>query len=311
MAVAGKIALVTGASRGIGRGIALALVKEGATVVITGRHKGGPRADGLLGGLDATAAEINAAAKSGGSCRALVCDHADDASVEKVMDDIFAKEARLDILVNNAFSGAESTIGKKFWEQPLSHWDRFHVVGLRSHYIASVLAARRWVNAGTRGSLIVNISSAAGGGYVFDVAYGVGKTGVDRLTSDSAKELKEHGVTVVSLWPGAVRTEHVEKSLKEGTGVSTSAELFGDMESPEMAGRAVVALASDADRMRWTGKVALTPELGEEYGFTDIDGKIHWGSGDFMKMIRGVMKRPPPQWQPPKPPKIPGPQAKL
>mmetsp|Transcript_14512 Transcript_14512/g.23813 ORF Transcript_14512/g.23813 Transcript_14512/m.23813 type:complete len:313 (+) Transcript_14512:52-990(+) len=312
MAVAGRVALVTGASRGIGRGIALSLVKEGAKVFITGRHKGGARADGLMGGLEATAAELNAAASSGGSCQALVCDHANDAAVEGVISQIFTSEGRLDILVNNAFSGVDSQGGDlrgNFWERPLSHWDSFHVVGLRSHYTASVLAARHWVKAGTRGPLIVNISSAAGAAYVFDVAYGVGKIGVDRLTADSAHELKDHGVTVVSLWPGAVRTEVVEKNLKAGT--AESPEVFSDLESPEMTGRSVVALASDPDVMRWTGKVLLTPELGEEYGFTDIDGKIHWGAGDFMKMMRRMMSAPPSQWKLPKKKSKEAPQAKL
>merc|ERR1712228_555415 len=124
------------------------------------------------------------------------------------------------------------------------------------------------------GSIIVNISSAAGAGYVFDVAYGVGKMGVDRLTADSAKELKPQGIAVVSVWPGAVATEVVTKNLERGT--AKNAEAFQDLESPEMTGRAVVALASDPEVMRWSGKVVLNPELAEEYGFTDLDGKVHW-----------------------------------
>merc|ERR1712060_415929 len=177
--------------------------------------------------------------------------------------------------------------------------DSFHVVGLRSHYTATVLAVRKWVKAGaTKGNLIVNISSAAGAGYVFDVAYGVGKMGVDRLTADSAQELREHGVTVVSLWPGAVATEVVEANLKAGT--AENPEAFADKESPEMTGRAIVALASDPERHRWTGKVCLNPELAQEYNFTDVDGHIHWGAGDFMKMMRKAMNYPPSQWQLPK-----------
>lgn len=314
MTVAGKVALVTGASRGIGRGIALGLVKAGAKVVITGRFKAAAaRSDGFPGGLDATAAELTAAAQNGGSCRALACDHADDAAVEAVFDNIFANEGRLDILVNNAFSGVDSKGGDlrgNFWDRPLSHWDSFHVVGLRSHYTATVLAVRRWVKIGaTKGALVVNVSSAAGAGYVFDVAYGVGKMGVDRLTADSAKELGEHGVTVVSLWPGAVATEIVQANLKAGT--AENPEAFTDLESPEMSGRAIVALASDPNMQRWTGKVCLNPELAEEYGFTDVDGKIHWGAGEFMKMMRKAMSYPPSQWQLPKKKKAVSPQAKL
>lgn len=300
MSVAGKVALVTGASRGIGRGIAMALAKEGAKVIITGRKKSAMTAGIKAGGLEGTAEEITRSALAGGSCKAMFCDHADDVAVEKVMDDIFAVEGKLDILVNNAFSGADDggDLRGNFWDRPLSHWDKFNNVGLRSHYIATVLAARRWVKTDTRGPLIVNIGSAAGVGYIFDVAYGVGKMAVDRLTADSALELKDKGVAVVSLWPGAVRTEVVMQNLKNGT--VQNPEVFTDLESPEMSGRGIAALASDPDVMRWTGKVALTPELGVEYGFTDIDGEIHWGAGKFMKNVRLGMGQPPSQWVPPK-----------
>lgn len=301
MSVAGKVALVTGASRGIGRGIAMALAKEGARVIVTGRQKSRQTGELQAGGLEGSAAEINAAALSGGSCKAVFCDHADDASVEKAIAEIFASEGRLDILVNNAFSGADSDDGDlrgSFWDRPLSHWDSFHVVGLRSHYAATVLAVRHWVKAGTRGPLVVNIGSAAGLAYFFDVAYGAGKAGVDRLTADSAHELKEHGVAVVSIWPGAVKTEVVQRNLD--TGKAKNPEAFADMESTEMTGRGIAALAADPDVMRWSGKVALTPELGEEYGFTDTDGKIHWGGNDFMRQARKGMGYPPSQWRLPK-----------
>lgn len=302
MSLSGKVALVTGASRGIGKGIATALAKEGARVLITGRQKSAFQVG--EGGLEGAAAEVSAQARAGGSCTAMVCDHGDDAAVERVFAEIFAKEGKLDILVNNAFSGADANSGDlrgSFWERPLTHWDSFHVVGLRSHYTATVLAARHWVAKKALGPLIVNVGSAAGLAYVFDVAYGVGKAGVDRLTADSARELKEHGIAVVSLWPGAVRTEVVERNLAQGT--AKNPEVFADMESVEMAGRAVAALAADPGVMRWTGRVALTPELGEEYGFTDIDGKIHWGAGNFMKMARKGMSLPPSQWRPPTRPK--------
>jgi len=245
--------------------------------------------------------EISSVAQAGGSCIALFCDHADDASVENAIDQIFAEEKRLDILVNNAFSGADSAGGDlrgNFWDRPLSHWDSFHNVGLRSHYTASVLAVRRWVESGTRGPLVVNIGSAAGAAYFFDVAYGVGKMAVDRLTADMAHELGEHNINVVSVWPGAVRTEVVENNLRDGT--AKNPEAFADMESTEMTGRAIVALASDPDVKRWSGKVTLTPELGEEYGFTDVDGQIHWGGQDFMRMVRKGISRPPSQWRLPK-----------
>jgi len=244
----------------------------------------------------------------------MACDHADDAAVERVINDIFVNRGRLDILVNNAFSGLDSEGGDlrgKFWERPVSHWDSFHVVGLRSHYTATVLAARHWAKGSVGAPLIINISSAAGFGYVFDVAYGVGKMGVDRLTADSAKELRELGVAVISVWPGAVKTEIVERNLQSGK--LANPHLFKDMESPEMTGQAVVALASDPDVMRWTGKVAMTPELAQEYGFKDKDGQVHWGADDFMKQIRKGMRFPPAQWSIPKKNKKEeqGPRARL
>jgi dehydrogenase/reductase SDR family protein 1 len=149
-------------------------------------------------------------------------------------------------------------------------------------------------------ALIVNISSAAGAGYVFDVAYGVGKMGVDRLTADTAMELKEHGVTVVSIYPGAVATEVVKKGIESGNSTMTDGGLFDQMESVEFSGRGVVALAADPNKMRFTGKVLLTPELAEIYGFKDVDGAVPWGKDDFLKMIRKMMGGPPSQWRLPK-----------
>lgn len=300
---------MTGASRGIGRGIAIACAKEGAAVIITGRHKAA-RSDHLTGSLDATAAEIAGLSKSGGTCTAMVCDHDNDAQTEKVVNEIFQTRGRIDILVNNAFSGADfdgDINATRFWEKPLTQWDQFHRVGLRSHYVASSLCARHWVP-NKQQALIVNISSAAGAAYVFDVAYGVGKMGVDRLTADTARELKGHGVTVVSIYPGAVATEVVKQGKASGNSTMSDRGLFEQMESVEFSGRGVVALAADPNRMRFSGKVLLTPELAEIYGFTDVDGAVPWGKDDFLKMIRKMMGRPPSQW---KLPKAETPTAKL
>lgn len=303
MACQGKLILVTGASRGIGRGIALACAKEGATVIITGRHKGGPRSDHLTGGLDATAAEITALGRSGGTCIPMVCDHDDDVAVENLVNKIFEIHGRLDVLVNNAYAGADyqgDFAANSFWEKPLSQWDQCHRVGLRSHYVASSLCARHWVPK-KQEALIVNISSAAGAGYVFDVSYGCGKAALDRLSADCARELKEHGVAVVSIWPGAVATEVVKKGREEGSKTMNDERgIFNQMESVEFSGRGVVALAADPGRMRFSGKVVMTPELAEIYGFTDVDGSTPWGNDDFLKVVRKVMAGPPSMWKLPK-----------
>lgn len=314
MSLTGKVALVTGASRGIGKGIALALAKQGARVYITGRSSAGT-ANTFRSGLDATASEVAGVAAHGGSCVAMVCDHGDDSAVEQVVGELFRKEGRLDVLVNNAFQGLDSPHAadgnlneQPFWEKSFEHWDVFHRVGLRSHYIASAICARHWVKLG-QPALIVNISSMAGLMYTFDVAYGIGKCAVDRLSADCAKELKAHKVAVVSLWPGAVATEAVVQNVAKGSDSSMnratahqSEGLFDVRESVEFSGRGIAALASDPAVMRFSGRVLMTPELAVEYGFTDVDGSVPWGSGDIMKLARKSMSSPPSQWRLPKKP---------
>lgn len=317
-----KVCLVTGASRGIGLGIATALVKEGGVVYITGRHAAEEnRSDGLLGGGTAACVKVNSLAAAGGRCTYLVCDHGDDAKVESTIERIFELEGRLDLLVNNAFGGqdndnlATKSIGEPFWQKPLWLWDAGHRVGLRSAYVATVFCARHWEKHQQKGSLVVNVSSPGGLDYLFDVSYGVAKAALDRLSSDMALELNSLGASVVGVWPGGVRTELLKKAHQEtsaakkpanhvgtlGKGVFSKENLrgvnFKETESVEFVGRGIAAmLADDKVNERWSGKVALTPELAEFYGFTDTDGTLPWG---FMKNFRtGPMSRPPPQWRP-------------
>lgn len=244
-------ALVTGASRGVGKGVALALGESGARVYVTGRTLEGPSS------LHETVAEIEA---RGGEGIPLVCDHADDASVREA----FAEVDALDVLVNNVFAvpSGELFSRKPFWEQPIAFWDTMHGVGLRSHYVASVLAAPLLLK--SECGLIANISSFGGASYQVNVAYGVGKAGVDRLAKDMARDFRKHDVCCVSLYPGIVRTERV---LVGELPFDTS-----HSESPEFTGRAVLALANDPERMKHTGQVLVVAELAERYGFTDIDG---------------------------------------
>ncbi len=248
-------AVVTGASRGVGKGIALALGDAGMRVYVTGRSTEGELSIGR------TAEEVT---RRGGEGIAVRVDHAIDAEVEALFDRVEREAGRLDVLVNNVFAiPNERMWGVPFWEQPIAMWDRMHEVGLRSHYVASVFAAPRMVRAGC--GLIVNVSSFAGAGFQLNVAYGVGKAGVDRLAADMAHDLAPHGVASVSLWPGIVRTEWVmsQPELPFSTKVS---------ESPELSGRAVAALANDARVMDKTGRVLIVAELAREYGFTDVDG---------------------------------------
>jgi dehydrogenase/reductase SDR family protein 1 len=254
----GKVAIVTGASRGVGRGIALGLGDAGATVYVTGRSV---TAGALPGTIAETAALVS---ERGGRGIAVRCDHAVDSEVEALFAQVDADQGRLDLLVNNAFAIPDGELVAPFWTLPIAQWDIMHTVGLRSHYVAAVHAARRMVPA--RRGLIVNVSSFGGKVYAVNVAYGVGKAGVDRMSRDMARELAPHGVAAVSLWPGIVRTERV---LAEPERLQFD---LSNSESPELSGRAVAHLAADADLSPRSGKALVVAELALDYGFTDIDG---------------------------------------
>ena len=177
----------------------------------------------------------------------------------------------IDILVNNVWGGYEDMVEdgvftwpKPFWEQPLWRWDAMFAAGVRAHYRASQLAAPAMI--AQRRGLIVNVSFWAAQKHIGNVVYGVSKAATDKLTADMAIELKPYNVTVVSLYPGLVRTEKVMEAA-EWLDLSNS-------ESPEFVGRAVVALATDPQAIRYTGKVLVAAALAQEYGFTDTDGKV-------------------------------------
>jgi NAD(P)-dependent dehydrogenase (short-subunit alcohol dehydrogenase family) len=265
--LAGKVAIVTGASRGVGKGIAEELGAAGAVVYVTGRSvRGGAATVALPGTLEETA---DAVTRAGGAGIALRCDHRDDADVRALFRRVEAEQSRLDVLVNNVWGGYEGLheggyreFGKPFWEQPVALWDAMFAAGVRAHYVASALAARLMVAQGS--GLIVNISSFAGAGEEPNVAIGVAKGATDRLTASTALQLREHGVAVVSLYPGIVRTEGV---LKWADHIDLS-----NSESPQFVGRAVAALAADPNVLERTGQVLVAAELAEEYGFTDVDG---------------------------------------
>ena len=262
----GQVAVVTGASRGIGRGCAVELGRRGATVFVTGRTVK-PRKQ-LPGTIGATAEEVT---KAGGQGIAVACDHRDDAAVEALFDRIRSERGRLDILVNNAFKiTRELTSGLPFWEVPISNWDDMIGVGTRSAYVASWFAAPLMIER-ARG-LIVNISSSGAREYAWQVAYGVGKAALDRFTADAAHELRDRGVAVVSLWPGLVLTER-----NEGAAAVSSSLDFSVAESLYFTGRAVAALASDLAVLDRSGRAWTSRALADAYGFTDVDGSLPAG----------------------------------
>ncbi|WP_433760922.1 SDR family NAD(P)-dependent oxidoreductase [Nocardia sp. CA-135398] len=269
----GRVAVVTGASRGIGKGIALELGAAGATVYVTGRSAVPGR---LPGTVHATAAEIDLL---GGVGIPVVCDHRDDDAVERLFERIRNEHGRLDVLVNNVYNApaAARWLGKPFWEVPPQAWDETFDIGVRSHYVASVFAAPLLIESA---GLITNISSPGAERYMHNAVYGVAKAALDRLTSDMADDLAEAGVTVVSLWPGIVDTELLQMVPRDKDGrrvVTLPGEGTYDLdnaESPRFPGRAVVALAADPDRCQRSGSAWRIADLAEEYGFTDLDGRI-------------------------------------
>ncbi len=245
-----RVALITGGTFGVGRGVAGALAREGARVYVTGRSAVEGTADSGVVGIR--------------------CDHRDEADVVAAFARVARETRGIDILVNNVWGGYERMIddgvftwSKPFWEQPAWRWDAMFGAGVRAYYRASQLAAPSMIANG-RG-LIVNISFWAAQKHIGNVAYGVAKAATDKMSADMAVELAPHGMAVVSLYPGLVRTEKV---------MEAAAWLdLTNSESPEFVGRAVAALAADPDVIKRTGTVQIAARLALEYGFTDTDGK--------------------------------------
>lgn len=257
-----KVAVVTGASRGVGKGIAEGLAEAGATVYVTGRSwddSASPRERTV----NATAATVDALGGIGIPVR---IDHDDDGAVRALFERVEREQGRLDVLVNNAYKIPDPPIWEGgFWEHGLSAWDDQCGVGLRGHYVASVYGAPLMVRQNS--GLIVNISSRGGAQYVFSVAYGVGKAGVDRMAKDMAVELEPHHVAALSLWPSSVRTEFIVDAVARGEHKIDPRV----SESPRFTGRCVAALAMDPDVMEKSGGVYLVKKLAEEYRFSDLD----------------------------------------
>lgn len=260
-----KVAVVTGATRGIGRGTARELGAAGATVYVTGRTSEASGTDSPLT-IEASARAVD---EAGGTGIPVRVDHGDDDAIRRLFAQVEAEQNQLDILVNNVFKIPDPPVfGGKFWEHPVSIWDDMVGIGTRAHYVAAVYAAPLMV--ARRAGLIVNISSRGGAGYAFSTAYGVGKAATDRMAQDMAVELREYAIAVVSLWPSAVKTEFILDSVEKG-----AFQIDENVaETPEFTGRAVVALAVAPDLMEKSGHILKCVDLAHEYGFTDLDGKI-------------------------------------
>merc|ERR1719158_1213768 len=185
-------------------------------------------------------------------------DHGIDTEVDKLLQKISDEQSgRLDVLVYNAYAGVNTIFtssGKKFWEcPPTETWDCINGVGLRGHYHCTVLASRLMVE--RKQGLIVNVSSSGGLKYLFNVAYGIGKAGCDRMAADCGFELKKRGVAMVSLWPGPVKTEYVQDTIMNAETANPMKAVFAKGETIEFAGKAIVALAADENVIKKTGRI--------------------------------------------------------
>ncbi len=276
-----KVTLVTGATRGIGKGIAIGLGEAGATVYITGRRLDNTSDTNhdVSGSLRETQSAIE---EVSGVCIPVQVDHSDDEQVrllfERIQDE---QKGKLDLLVNNAYSGVQALTdaqGQPFWDCEPSLWDACNNVGLRSHYIASVFAAR--IMSQHQQGLICTISSWGSMSYIFGAAYGTGKAACDRLAADMAVDLKPHNIASVSIWPGIVGTEHISHFADEMAQKKTTDQKNSllsqryNWETPLLTGRVIAKLASDANVIHRTGRVQIVAELAQQYGLVDQDGNL-------------------------------------
>lgn len=278
------VAIVTGASRGAGRGIAHELGAAGACVYVTGRSTrsepadsygqlmGLSKLDRLPGSIDDTADEVT---RAGGRGVAVRCDHTREDDVAALFARVRREQGRLDLLVNNAWGGHESFDGvfdAPFWKHPIAHWDTMFDRGVRNHLLASRHAAPLLVE--QKRGLIVTTTYWDRGHYLRgNLFYDLAKATMCRLAFDMAQELKPHGVASVAVSPGWMRTEFVLAGHHADESNWQDRPALARTESPRYLGRAVAALAGDANVLGRTGEVLRVGDLAREYGFTDVDGR--------------------------------------
>ncbi len=268
------VALVTGSSRGGGRGIALELGAAGATVYVTGRSiVGGPTTDGVPGTIDETARDVTA---RGGRGIAVRCDHTVDTDVESLFDRIRADHGRLHLLVNNVWGGYENSDCRPlplvpFWEQSLHQWDAMFTAGVSAHLTASRLAVPLMLPR-RRGLIVSTTANLAPLPYLRNLFYDLAKNAVARMAWALAQELREHGIAALAVAPGFMKTERVVEAFRRAGALEALDGPGGPKETTTYLGRALVALASDERVMEKSGQLLEVGTLAREYGFTDVDG---------------------------------------
>lgn len=261
-----RVAVVTGASRGAGRGIAIALGQHGYTVYVTGRTLKEGEAP-LPGTIGETAAEVT---RAGGKGIAVQVDHANDYQVKALFEQVEQEQGRLDILVNNvAYIDDQLILPGGFWEKTLD-LVKILDVGLRSQYVASYYAAPMMVK--QKKGLIVFTSSFGSVCYMHGAAYGAQKAGVDKFAADMAVDLKDHNVAALSIWMGMLMTERSKKAIAEHP------DIYGKLaemaETPEYTGHVIASMYDDPNIMELTGQTVIGAEIAvDRYGLSDEGGK--------------------------------------
>ena len=269
----GKIAIAGGASRGAGRGIAVALGEAGATVYVAARtSKDGPRpADGLPGTVEETAEELTA---RGGRGIAVPADLGDEAQVAALFQRVEKEHGRLDILVNAAwYSHIMSDWSQAFWKLSSARWQEMLQI-VSAYWLTGVHAARVMERQGH--GLIAYVTDrqiSDPSVYYGQMTWDVGHHAIERLVLGMGEELKKSKVAVVGMNPGFMRTERVLGHMRRASDAERRQFRFDLSETPEYVGRAVAALAADPRAMRKSGQLLWAADLAKEYGFTDVDGR--------------------------------------
>jgi NAD(P)-dependent dehydrogenase (short-subunit alcohol dehydrogenase family) len=270
------VAIVTGASRGAGKGIATALGSHGCIVYVTGRSAGGTGAAGP-GTIYETAEAVTAA---GGKGIAVQCDHADDQQVAELFARVEREQGKIDMLVNNAAAITDALhVPGNFWEKPVAIGDMINV-GVRSGFVASWHAAPIMVK--QRRGLIVFTSSPGAVHYCFGPAYGAHKAGMDKMAADMAVDFADTGVAALSLWMGALATERLLAMIDAEP--AKYGHLPSMLETPEYTGHVIWELWNDAGLTSLSGQTLIGAELGRRYGITRPDGSYPPSARDTHKV---------------------------
>ncbi|MCR8849375.1 SDR family NAD(P)-dependent oxidoreductase [Rossellomorea sp. SC111] len=265
----GKVALVTGASRGAGRAIAIELGKAGATVYVTGRSTKGNSTQNFPGTIDDTAAQIQ---EAGGTGIAVRCDHTIDAETKAVIEQIREEQGKLDILINNVWGAHDIGVNPgSFWEQSLENWDTMFTAGVRAqlatnHFAIPLLRENK-------DAIIIHTTFYDKGKYTGQFYYDLAKNALVRMAYGLSEELKEGGIAVMAVSPGFMRTELVLEHMGVDEENWQESEDLKPSETPYYVGRAITALAMDPCVMEKTGQALKVGDLAKEYGFTDVDGR--------------------------------------